>query len=160
MKTRTTLKTLTLLLAALTYLMTPSILDAHVTDPSRPDGHGYVKIASGDGNFGEHHPNVVAYAVVHDMVWQGQEAFAVHYTYIRNDEQHAINYGYRFDFKVHWLWKRTETVRATLFSTDPFEVTQGTLDPGDPPLEISNFHNSYDISPHKFEAGEKFAADA
>lgn len=96
---------------------------------------------------------------MHDFVWHGQEAIAVHYIYLVNYEEHTLKYTYRFDFAVHWLWKETETVQATFHSTDPrVDKVDGSLVPNG--LLETRSHSSYDAAPHKLWTGEKLKADA
>lgn len=123
------------------------------------NGHNYVNSFSFSGRGNHVDVDKVSGDVwVHDFVWQEQEAIAVHYIYLVNYEAHTVNYGYRFDFSVHWLWKRSERVRETLFATNPFNLTRGRLAPTR--VFEARAHNSYDISPHNFWSGEKFKADA
>ena len=123
------------------------------------NGHNYVNSFSFSGRGNHVDVDRVSGDVwVHDFVWQEQEAIAAHYIYLVNYEAHTVNYGYRFDFSVHWLWKRTGQVRDTLFATNPRNLTQGRLAPNR--VFEARTHNSYDISPHNFWIGEKFKADA
>ena len=139
-------------------LLISMTLHAHQTSPDPNTPHGYVTSVSRSG-WGTHNPNAGGDVWVHDFVWHGQEAIAVHYIYFVNYEDHKLNYTYRFDFAVHWLWKNTGTVRETFYATDPrVDKVDGSLAPNGL-LETSS-HSSYDAAPHKLWEGEKLKAEA
>lgn len=136
----------------------PISIDAHTTTDS-PDPnteHGYVTWRNDWGPSDNWGADVYAGAAVHDMIWIGRHAYAVHKVSVWNFLDIALDYAVKFEFRVVRLGQGGGFLAAIY--NPPIVFEQGIV-PANDEFHWGDYHNDYELT-GEWEEGDRFRVEA
>lgn len=146
------------LIILLTVGIIPITIDAHTTtnSPDPTTEHGYVTWKYDWGPSSNWGGDVYAGAAVHDMVWIGQHAYAVHQVNVWNFLVRDLDYAVKFEFRVIRLGRRGGW--GGVLYNPPIVFEQGIV-PACREFHWEDYHHDYELEGNFFD-GDKIRAEA